>query len=193
MPDAPAQLFFDYVDPASLLVERRLAEVESALGVVVRRRPFELRPPPAPLLDPEDPAWLKYWTDMAEAARGDGLELAAAPSLVPWTRKAHELAHHARGHDLFEPVHRSLFHAFLVEGRDIGRVDVLAEMGRTHGLDWTDTRATLDVDKHAGAVEEGRAAAERLGIRGVPTLLAGARSLEGLHPPDSIAAFLEDR
>lgn len=193
MADAPTLFFFDYVDPASLLVERRVAAAEAPRGLAVHRRPFEVRPPPAPLMDPADGAWLGYWAAMAEAALEEGLELTSAPPLVPWTRKAHELALHARAHDRFDAVHRALFEAFLVEGRDIGRVDVLTEVGRAHGLDWTDTRATLDVDKHAEAVAEGRAAAERLGIRGVPTLLAGERRLEGLHAPDTIAAFLEDR
>lgn len=166
--------------------------MEAEHDLIVARRPFELRAPPTPLVDPDDPAWRAYWDAMGRAAAADGLALAPAPRLVPWTRKAHELARLARARDTFAPVHRALFEAFLVEGRDIGRVDVLTEIGTSHGLDWTETRAVLDVDKHADEVAEGRAEAERQGIRGVPTLRAGARSLEGLHDAGTILAFLRD-
>ncbi len=188
----PAVFFFDYVDPLSFLVERRLAQAEASAGVRARRRPLELRPPPGPLLDPRDPAWRRYWEEVAEEARSEGLDL-RQPDLVPWTRKAHELAFQAGEEGKFDEVHLTLFRAFLLEGRDIGRVDVLADLARSHGLDWTATRTALDVDKHAGAVSEARQEAERLGVRGVPTLLAGERRLEGLPDPAAILALLDGR
>lgn len=190
---APEPLFFfDYIDPASLLLERRISEAEETLGRAVRRRPFEVRPPPMPLLDPDEPAWRAYWSEVAAVAEADGLSL-RKPALVPWTRKAHELALQARARDRFAEVHRALFVAFLLEGRDIGRVDVLTDVAVAHGLDWTETRAVLDVDRHAEEVAQERAEAERRGIRGVPTLRAGDRSLEGLHDTGTILAFLEGR
>jgi predicted DsbA family dithiol-disulfide isomerase len=187
---APVRFFFDYVDPGSYLIERMLAEVEPHLAVEVERVPFEVTPPPAPLVDPRGEGWRRFWEGARAMSAEEGVAL-AEPRLVPWTRKAHELALHAREHERFENVHRALFATFLVEGRDLGRVDVLLDVATRHGLDLTATKAVLDVDKHTGTVAEARAAAERLGVRGVPTLLAAHGRLEGFRGRSATIEFLE--
>jgi predicted DsbA family dithiol-disulfide isomerase len=111
--------------------------------------------------------------------------------LVPWTRKAHELALHAREEGCFFAVHRALFEVFLLEGRDFGRVDVLLKIAVQHGLDLSLTKAVLDVDRHAPMITAARARAERLGVRGVPTLRVGDRTLEGFQNQGTILAFLQ--
>jgi hypothetical protein len=47
-------LFFDYVDPLSYLLDHALRELEGtgSTSYRIERIPFELRPPPDPLLDP---------------------------------------------------------------------------------------------------------------------------------------------
>ena len=186
----PVHLFFDYVDPASFLVERHLSSVENSLSITAERIPFEVRPPPTPMVDPRSPEWRTLWEKAGATALEEGVTL-ANPRLVPWTRKAHELALHARedGHDV--TVHRALFEAFLLEGRDIGRVDVLLEIAVGHGLDGSHTKAVLDVDRHSPMVTAARARAERLGVRGVPTLRTGDQTLEGLQSYGTILAFLQ--
>ena len=190
VPD-PVRFFFDYVDPASFLVERHLALVEDSLSIAAERIPFEVRPPPTPLVDPSSPQWRGFWAEAGAVAMDEGVTL-AHPRLVPWTRKAHELALHCREEHHFPAVHRTLFEAFLLEGRDIGRVDVLLEIAVQHGLDRSHTKAVLDVDRHAPMVTEARARAERLGVRGVPTLRAGDQTLEGFQSHGTILAFLQE-
>ena len=186
------RLYFDYVDPGSWLMDRRLGAVAGEGEVRIERLPFEFRPPPDRQLDPADPAWRAYWSGMAEAARDDGLEL-GRPDRVPWTRKAHELALYAREQDRFDAVHDALYRAFLVEGRDLGRVDVLVELARSAGLDHGETKAVLDVDRYAEAVERIRGEALETGIRGVPTITTEGRRLEGIHSSGAIEAFLAGR
>src|SRR5688500_686133 len=144
---APVRFFFDYVDPGSYLIERMLAEVEAAHGLAVERIPFEVTPPPTPLVDPRGEEWRRFWEGARTMAAEEGVTL-ADPRLVPWTRKAHELARHAREHERFADVHRALFGAFLLEGRDLGRVDVLLDVATRSGLDLTAAKAVLDVDRH---------------------------------------------
>ena len=187
---APVRFFFDYVDPGSFLVERILSEEEARLGVAVERVPFELNPPPAPLPDPRGEGWRRFWEGARAMAAEEGVTL-AEPRLVPWTRKAHELALHAREEQRFADVHRALFTTLLLDGKDLGRVDVLLEIATRHGLDLTRAKAVLDVDRHTGAVTDARAEAERLGVRGVPTLLAEHGRLEGFRGRSAILAFLE--
>jgi len=184
-----ARLYLDYVDPGSWLMDRRLCVVGREFETQVERLPFEIRPPPDRQLDPADPAWRAYWSGMADAARRDGMEL-RLPDRVPWTRKAHELALHAREQDRLDAVHEGLYRAFLGEGLDLGRVDVLVELARSAGLDPGETKAVLDVDRHAETVERIRSEALEAGIRGVPTITMGGRRLEGIHPSEAIEAFL---
>jgi predicted DsbA family dithiol-disulfide isomerase len=180
----PLLFFYDYVDPGSWLVERMVADAERGSDLLVERIPFEVTPPPAPLIDARSEGWRAFWEGARTLAAEEGVAL-ANPRLVPWTRKAHELAEHARSVGRFAEAHAALFEAFLTQGRDLGRVDVLMDVARKAGLDLSATRPVLDVDKHTQAVVDARARAEREGVRGVPTLLAdpeGSRDkLEGFR------------
>jgi len=189
---AAASFFYDYIDPASFLIERQLAALEAEAAVAVKRLPFELRPPPSPLIDPLEEAWRERWRDAQGATAAAGIEF-ASPRLVPWTRKAHELALEAGGRDRFEPVHRALFEAYQLQGRDLGRVDVLLDIAVRNGMDLTRTKAVLDVDRHTAALEQARAQGERLGVAGVPALLSGGRRLVGFHDRGTLLAFLRAR
>jgi predicted DsbA family dithiol-disulfide isomerase len=186
----PVRFYYDYVDPASFLVERLLGERERLEGIAVERIPFETTVPPAPLVSVRSPEWRRFWSGARELCAEEGVSL-AEPRIVPWTRKAHELALHAAEHGKLEDVRRDLFLAFLLEGRDLGRVDVLLDVATRNGLDLTATKAVLDVDRHTEAVAQARADAEREGIRGVPTLLADHGRLEGFRGRSATLAFLD--
>lgn len=190
MSSSTVEYFYDYVDPASYLVDHLLRDLAPAAGITVSPRPFEIRRPPAPLVDARSPDWREYLEEMREIAGEVGLSL-HPPPLVPWSRKAHELALHAREEDRFGVVHAALYRAYFADGRDIGRVDVLVDVAADAGLDRSGAKAVLDVDRHLSHLEEARSRAERLGVRGVPTLLAEGRKLEGFHSRPEIRSFLD--
>lgn len=183
-------LWCDYVDPASYLVDRLLREVNAELELDLRVHPFEIRRPPTPIVDATDPGWSEYQRRMEEEARLAGVEM-TAPRFVPWSRKAHEAALFAREAGRFEAVHRALFRAHFVDGLDIGRVDVLVRLGGGAGLDPGALKAALDVDHHVEELEAERTRGVERGIKGVPTLLAGTEKLEGFHRSDGIRTFLQ--
>jgi predicted DsbA family dithiol-disulfide isomerase len=190
MLDTRLRLYFDFVDPGSFLLLRRL----DSLGVDYALDGFEMRPPPAPPVDPSDPTWSDYWDSVAPALRELDVEPALA-ARVPWTRKAHELAVHASeagapgaGRRMVE----RLFRAFVEDGVDLGRIDLLVEMAEAEGLDRTEARAVLDVDRYRDTVDDRRRAAVDRGVRGVPTLLQGDRRLEGIHDVNTLRAFIGD-
>jgi len=186
----PPRLYFDYVDPLSLLMEQDLAALEADGAPAVARHPLELRAPPAEFVDTDDPVWVARWEQATAAAHERGTEL-RAPAFVPWTRKAHELGLHAREKGAFAQLHAALYRAFFEEGRDIGRVDVLVTVAAEAGLDRSEAKAVLDVDRHADAVGDLRREAERLGIRGVPTLLIAGERIEGLLPRETLRGLVE--
>ncbi len=183
-------LFFDYVDPLSYALELEVASIEAGSEIEVERRPFELNPPPGDLLDPAGTAWVMRWEEVADRFARHGLAV-RRPPLLPWTRKAHELAMFARAHGAWTEVHRSLFRAFLVDSRDIGRVDVLVELAVDAGLDFTAVRAALDVDRYATEVESAQVEAERLGVQRVPTLLVRSRTIDWPVPGEDLKGVLK--
>lgn len=186
------RFWFDYVDPWSFVTEIRLCEAERQTGVDMVRAAFELRPPPAPPWRVDEPAWSARWDTADREGHRMGLDFVRTGS-VPWTRKAHELAVHARTADRFADVHSALFRAYHLEGRDIGRIDVLVEIGAQVGLDRTEIRTVLGVDRHLSDVRSLRDSAEREGVGGVPTLAFGQRRLEGLADVDAIVTLLSGR
>lgn len=185
-------LWYDYVEPASWWMELQLRELLAGVGPgeeALELRPLEILPPPAPLLDPEDPLWLEHLGRVREEAAQAGRAI-HLPSLIPWSRKAHELALHAREKGCFAPMHSAIFQGFVTDARDIGRVDVLVELAVGVGLDPSEVRAVLDVDRFAAQVEAGRLEAAAAGVRGVPTVMVGEARLEGFHSRASLEAFL---
>ena len=190
MIDSPPRLFYDYIDPLSLLLEHDIRALEAEGFTSVARHPWELRAPPAALIDPRDPLWQRRWEQATSLAEPRGISL-HVPTLVPWSRKAHELALFAREKERFPELHLALFNAYLVEGRDIGRVDVLVGVAGEVGLDPQETRIVLGVDRHSATLDGLRGEAERLGVRGVPSLLVAGERIEGVLPPEALRALLE--
>ena len=87
-------------------------------------------------------------------------------------------------------MHAALFRAFFESRADIGRIDVLVALAEEAGLDATEARAVLDVDRYAAEVEEVREAALRGGVRGPPTVEAVGQTLEGLPDRQELLRFL---
>ena len=183
------RLYYDYVDPASYLLEHRLRGLENATDFSLALEPFELSSPPSVLLDPGEDSWTRHWEAMEEASRGLGIDL-RRPWIVPWSRKAHELALHARKEGCFQEIHNTLYRAYLSESLDIGRVDVLVDLARQHGLDPMDTKTALDVDLHRESVLKRRQDGLDAGITKPPTLLWQGRKMDGYADDRTLREFL---
>lgn len=192
MAAVPVVVFSDFTCPFSYVTEAalwRLQDEERAAPVYAA---FELYPAPAPLpLAGEAGPWPEALTELAAAA---GVEL--RPGGVPArTRKAHEAARLAEAKGVGREMRRAIYAAHFRDGRDIGRIDVLVELAAGVGLDLSETKAVLDIDTHAAAVERDEALARRAGITATPALFvgtgAGAHLLMGAHGADALREALE--
>lgn len=169
------RVYLDFVDPMSYVLHRRihriLEDAQARGGTVpeVVLLPFELRVPPQPLIAPDEPPWLERWAmarEMEDAFLPD-----QRPRLIPWTRKAHELCAHARERKAHDRVHSALFDAHLTRGMDIGRVDVLVGIAHEAGLDPSESKAVLDVDRFAERIWSVRRSALEIGVTEPATLV----------------------
>ena len=190
MEDAPRLLFyFDYVDPGSYLMHRQLGQLLPD-GVEATVHPFEVRAVPQDLIDGMDPDWTAYGETVEGLARKAEIRM-ARPAFIPWSRKAHELRLHAAEKGLGSPMHDEIFATRFRKGADIGRIDVLVAVAEKVGLDASESKAVLDVDKHRDRVVDLRREAEAAGVERVPTLRSGDMSLEGPGSMGEVRHFLE--
>ena len=191
MTSEPPVLYFDFVDPLSYRMAEELGSLEAVGPDGFRWEPLELRPPPTPLTTRDDPDLAERWATAGEHD-GSGRRF-APPLLVPWTRKAHELVRHAAESGLEAETRTAIFDAYLIAGRDIGRIDVLVDVAREVGLAPSETRPVLDVDRHEADVSAGQADALAAGVVTTPTLVWKGRRLEGFHNAAAIRTFLGTR
>jgi predicted DsbA family dithiol-disulfide isomerase len=162
----------DYVCPFCYLELPAIQRLQKEFGeqVVVVWRSFELRPAPKPTLAPDGDylhtTWDRSVYPLAEK-RGMILKL---PPVQPRSRKALEAAAFADSHGRFNAMHEALFRAFFEQGRDIGDLDTLCEIGREAGLDAQALRQALGDGRHTAEVEGDERLALQLGVSGVPVM-----------------------
>lgn len=193
----------DYVCPFCYLELPVLDAVAAQFGdrIEVHWRAFELRPDPVPTLEPAGDylrsTWARAVYPMA-AERGMRLVL---PPVQPRSRLALEAAEHARVQGRFDAMHRAIFQAFFEHGRDIGRIDVLVEIGTAVGLDGGSLRAALQSNRHTEPVLQDQQLAQQIGVSGVPMMVLSAADapleqavgLSGAQPLQRVQAVVSDR
>jgi predicted DsbA family dithiol-disulfide isomerase len=164
-------VFGDYVCPFCYLAESEVARLRADQVVDIEAAAVELRPAGTGLPSPEV-AWMReaWQHDVEPLAARLGVEM-RYPTRVTRTRKAHEAVAFARERGSFEAMHEAVYRAYWRDGRDIGRIDVLMEVGAEVGLDPMELRVELDIDKWAERVDRDIAWAAVAGVTGVPAYL----------------------
>jgi predicted DsbA family dithiol-disulfide isomerase len=192
MSSPPVRIYFDFVDPLSYIASAVLsASPDAPTDGMLEWVGFEMVPPPAPLTGSDDPFWLARREEASKRAGEMGLRI-DPPALVPWTRKAHELHALASERHMADEVRSAIFQAFFGEGLDIGRVDVLVEIAASVGLDRTEAKAILDVDRHQEDVLAARREALDAGVRDVPSHSVAGRVVEGFPDPADLGTLLPE-
>jgi predicted DsbA family dithiol-disulfide isomerase len=191
----------DYVCPFCYLELPVLDRLQAELGgrVEVDWRAFELRPEPAPTLDPDAPYLHRVWgRSVLPMARERGMAL-RLPPVQPRSRKALEAAEFARSVGRFGAMHEALFRAFFEDGEDLADVGTLVGIGERVGLDPGALRAALVDGRLLPEVLADEAEARRLGLGGVPALVVGrageppehGRLLQGAQPYEAVREAVE--
>lgn len=181
-------LYHDFVSPFSRLAVPATIEAARRADVPLRAVPFELHPAPAPL---PELASLEGEMETARAIAGEwGVEL-GSPGIVPRTRKAHEAVAFARGHQLEIPVLEGLYNALWKEGRDISRLDVVADAGAAAGMDREALHVALGVDNLQDEVIREQEVAVASGLTGVPAVQFGDVVAVGLFPVEELVEWIE--
>lgn len=128
-------------------------------------------------------------TQVAGIAESVGLRYDFAALQHANTVRAHELVHYAKAHGLQLEAKERLFAAYFEEGRNVGRIDDLADLAAEIGLDRADALRSLTENEHLPAVRADQRQAQEYGIQGVPFYVIDGRY--GISGAQDAAVFLD--
>jgi len=112
---------------------------------------------------------------------------------TPNTLNAHRLIHWAGIEGAQTFVVASLFKAYFVEGRDIGNIEVLADIADTCGLDAAMMRQLLQGEADLDDIRARDEHARKMGVNGVPTfVIASQHAVPGAQPPELWGQVIDD-
>ncbi|MFD2739303.1 DsbA family oxidoreductase [Sulfitobacter aestuarii] len=128
---------------------------------------------------------VKAYAPVAEHARNAGLEINfEAMQRTPNTLDAHRLIHWAGIEQRQTAAVSALFKAYFTEGRDIGEIDVLADIADSIEMDASVVRRLLESDADADDIRARDAHSREMGITSVPTfIIANQHAVPGAQPP----------
>ena len=176
-------------------LEAALASVDTAVTAELRWHPFQLNPDmPAGGMSRKRYVALKFggsergrsiYRNIADVAQTSGLEIDFDRiTRTPNTLDSHRLLVHAQRANLQNEVVEALFAAYFLEGRDIGAVDVLTDIGEAAGLGRTETERYLLSDADRAQVIESDTRARGAGASGVPHfVINGKLAVAGAQEP----------
>ncbi|QKW05250.1 DsbA family oxidoreductase [Streptomyces sp. NA04227] len=177
------KVWSDYVCPYCMLAEGPLHEATAGLDVEIEWMPFELRPHPTPTLRPEDAYLPAVWArSVYPMARRMGVDITLPTiSPQPYTGLAFEGYQYAAEHGKAAEYTPRMLRAFFQENRDIGELDVLADIASELGLDAEEFTRALRDGTYAEAHQEALRTAQAHQISVAPTILVGGRHrIEGV-------------
>lgn len=208
MPPPPIELevFADVACPWCLIGHARLHRALESFepgAVTVRHRAFELRPELPPEGEPARELYTrKFGSPQAAAAtfahvereaRRDGVEMRlGAIERAPNTRLAHRAIALAGEQGAELPALDALMRAYLCEGLDVGRAEVIVTRLAAAGIGDPDAiEAGLAGDGGEASVEADASLAARLEVTAVPLFVADRGfGLPGAQPPELLVKLL---
>ena len=124
-------------------------------------------------------------------AAGEAEGIAFAFEMIersPNTLDAHRLIRWAAVEGAQDEVVERLFALYFLEGADLTEPETLVEAGADAGMNGDVVRRLLEGDNDRDAVEREIAAAQRIGVTGVPCfILDGRYAVMGAQPPEVLA------
>jgi predicted DsbA family dithiol-disulfide isomerase len=121
----------------------------------------------------------------------EGLPYNAERNMSYNSRLAQELSKWAEGEGKADEIHDALFRAYFVDVKNIGKVEVLANIAATQGLSAEEATDVLLSGKFKDAVDEDWRRCAQIGVNAVPTFLAGKYLMVGAQPYDQLERLIE--
>ena len=108
------------------------------------------------------------------------------------SRLAQELAKWAESKGKGDEFHDAVFRAYFVDGKNIGKVDVLADLATSVELPDEEARVILGLRTFRKEVDSDWSLAHEMGITSVPTFVINRQAVVGAQPYEVLETFLKD-
>lgn len=191
-------IFSDPVCPWCFLGKANLdraLETHAGHPFEVEWHPFQLNPEmPAEGVDKRDYLSRRFGAAQLEGIHQRFRDIAAkagvtmdpdTPKRIPNTLNAHRLIHWAGLEGRQTPMVSALMRAYWVQGRDIGDLEVLADVAAEAGLDRAAMARLLASDADRAEILARESHARQRGVNAVPTfVIANEYVLSGAQPPE---------
>jgi len=105
------------------------------------------------------------------------------------SRLAQELAKWAESKGRGDPFNEAVFRAYFVDGKNIGKVDVLVALAKSIGLREEEARSVLELRTFKEAVDSDWSRSPSLGVTAVPTFLMSGQVLVGFPAYEVLEEF----
>ena len=199
-------IIFDTVCPWCYIGKRRLEmalSMRPQIRVKLNWRPFFLNPEMPPEGIRRTAYLVKKFGSESRTNRiygtigeaGQSVEIDFAFERIgktPNSVDSHRLVRFAHERGLADEVVEALFVEFFINGRDIGDLRVLTEIGAANRLDAQEVKAYLNTDADVGAIHDENVRAHRLGINGVPSFAFNEKFvISGAQEPQVLARMLD--
>ena len=129
---------------------------------------------------------------MAAMAKEVGLEYNFDLAIINNTLKAHELLHLAKKVGKQNEMKERLFAAYYTEGKNIGDINTLVQLGQQVGLNSTDIKEALENSIYTAEVRQDQLEAQQVGVRGVPFFVFNDKyAVSGAQPTEVFNQVLD--
>jgi predicted DsbA family dithiol-disulfide isomerase len=200
------QMIFDTVCPWCYIGKRRMEQalaLRPHVDIDLVWRPFLLnREIPADGIDRTAYLIRKFGTEArvrriysAIAQAGESVDIDFAFDRIdrtPNSVDSHRLIRYALLNGANPRIVETLFFEYFIEGLDIGRQDVLQEIGARDGLDGAAIGAYLNSEEDIDFVYDENRRAHRMGVNGVPAFVFNEKMvISGAQEPQILARMID--
>ena len=127
-----------------------------------------------------------------ETAKNAGLTYNFDKAIVANSFSAHKMIQLAKTKGLGDAIEERLFLAYFTQGKDLGNVDILVELGEETGLKKDEIISAIQSDEFAYKVKTDIQEAQNIGVRGVPFFVFNRKyGISGAQPPKAFLQTLE--
>jgi predicted DsbA family dithiol-disulfide isomerase len=108
------------------------------------------------------------------------------------SRLAQELAKWAESKGAGDEFHKAVFHAYYVDGKNIGKIDELAGIAESINLSAREARSVLETRTYKEAVDTDWSRCRTLGVNAVPTFMVNDRRVVGAVGYEVLERFIKE-
>ena len=188
-------IWSDIACPWCFIGKRRLERALSTLDEqpTIEYHSFELAPDTPVDFEGSEIDFLKSMlSQVIQIANNEGLKYDFDSLQHTNTRKAHEALHFAKSVGLQAELKERLLKAYFEEGRHLGSIDVLLDLGSDIGLDSAALGDALNAGSYAVDVTADVDRAIEMGVTGVPFFVFNGRfGVAGAQTPDVFVNVIE--